>query len=425
MSSTITDTLPPALSTVEAIGEASDPVARRKRRIESFHPAWQRQVAAITAGNPEIEDLADSFPALLFALVSDYGAPAARDAALAIVASGAPLKHASDALALPFWLRRLPALAFERRLPALPMDAEFGLRIASFVPRRSCEAVAWLGALSSAVTAAGPQYALWFTRAVKPAFMSEESLLMMGAWAWFSQHPETEGFKLLRRGWSTDISARRALDEFNVWRRRLRLVDVLGFGLVDCWLQPGTAAGLSFVPLKTVADFLHESECMENCLDQFADQLRTGRNVVFSIRRGERHVACVEIGVHDEECSMPNIVQLRAYRNRRAGPDVWQATYAWLGSQKLAQRTLRPRRVQSAQRSLARQQLWQPYLETIAGSDLEPKLRALLLLPAKKGRLRRDTAGAELQGKPAPRRVRTLPIGQQVSAASRGKTRAD
>jgi hypothetical protein len=425
MSSTITDTLPPALSTVEAIGEASDPGARRKRRIESFHPAWQRQVAAITAGNPEIEDLADSFPALLFALVSDYGAPAARDAALAIVASGAPLKHASDALALPFWLRRLPALAFERRLPALPMDAEFGLRIASFVPRRSCEAVAWLGALSSAVTAAGPQYALWFTRAVKPAFMSEESLLMMGAWAWFSQHPETEGFKLLRRGWSTDISARRALDEFNVWRRRLRLVDVLGFGLVDCWLQPGTAAGLSFVPLKTVADFLHESECMENCLDQFADQLRTGRNVVFSIRRGERHVACVEIGVHDEECSMPNIVQLRAYRNRRAGPDVWQATYAWLGSQKLAQRTLRPRRVQSAQRSLARQQLWQPYLETIAGSDLEPKLRALLLLPAKKGRLRRDTAGSEHQGKPAPRRPRALPIGQQVSAASRGKTRAD
>lgn len=403
------DTLLPVYDAAAATGDVADPAGRRRHRIESFHPAWQKQVAALTAGSPALEDLADSFPALLFALVSGYGTAAARTAAADLVTSGATLKQASDLLALPFWLRRLPAGAFHQSLPILPMDNEFGLRIASFVPRRGGDAAPWLAALSGAAAAAGPSYALWFARSVKPAFMSDESLLMMGAWAWFSQRPGSEGAKLIRKAWSPDISARRALDEFNVWRRRLRLVDALGFGVVDPWLEPGTVAGFEFVPLRTVADFLQESERMENCLDQYADQLRAGRNVVFSIRRGERHVACVEVGVHDEECTMPTIVQLRGPRNRRASPEIWQATFAWLGSQKLVPRKPRSTRVHSAQRSLARQQLWKPYLEHIAGSEVEGRLRCLLLLPARATRQRLD------RPKRMPGRRTSRPVSTEAS----------
>ena len=366
-----------------AASAAGDLAARRKRRIESFHPAWQKSVASLTADDPALEDLADTFPALLFALVSGYGTAQARASALTLVSSGAALKHASDSLALPFWLRRLPAGAFQQALQPLPMDNDFSLRIASFIPRRGSDAAAWLTALSGAATAAGGDFALWFARAIRPAFLSEESLLMMGAWAWFSCNPDTEGSKLIRKGWTPEISARRALDEFNVWRRRLRLVDALGFGTADCWLEPGLVAGLTFVPLRTVSDFLEESVRMENCLDQYADQLSAGRNVVFSIRRRERHLACVEIGVHDEECTMPSVVQLRGPRNRRVSPEIWRATFAWLGSQELVPRKLRSPRTQSAQRSRARQQLWQPYLEHISGSPLEVRLRDLLLLPAR------------------------------------------
>jgi hypothetical protein len=97
----------------------------------------------------------------------------------------------------------------------------------------------------------------------------------------------------------------------------------------------GKAAGFDFVALRTVEDFVAESEALENCLDQYADQLHTGLTAVFSIRKGARRVACVEIGLHDEEVSMPNIVQLRAARNRRAPPEIWQATYSWIGGQRL------------------------------------------------------------------------------------------
>src|SRR5204863_1365026 len=47
-----------------------DAVSRRARRLQAFHPSYRRFVAELTACASELEDLADSFPALLFALVS-------------------------------------------------------------------------------------------------------------------------------------------------------------------------------------------------------------------------------------------------------------------------------------------------------------------------------------------------------------------
>ena len=45
---------------------------RRRRRLESFHPCYRRYIAELTCCASEVEDLADSFPGLLFALVSRY-----------------------------------------------------------------------------------------------------------------------------------------------------------------------------------------------------------------------------------------------------------------------------------------------------------------------------------------------------------------
>ncbi len=354
--------------------------------MQSFPALWQPHIAVVAAEGPALEDLAETFPALLFALASAYGTAEQRRHARQLLLAGAPLKAAADVLELPFWLRRLPPSAFEHALPPMPMDPEFGLRIGSFLPRQGTDARLWLKTFCCALRAAGPAYALWFAKWLKPAFMSEESLQMMAAWAWFSQHPGTEGHALLRKGWSPDMGARRALEEFNVWRRRLRLVDALGVGIAETWLHDGAVAGISFVQLRTVADFLIESERMENCLDQYADQLRTTGNLVFSVRRGERRIACAEIGVHNAECTMPAIVQLRGPRNRRASAEVWQATFAWLGAQKLTARKVRSPRMQSAQKTLARRQLWAPYLDHLEGSGLEEPLRRLLMLPNRRDR---------------------------------------
>lgn len=369
-----------APSDESAVGSAS---GRRARRIESFHPLWRRYIAGLTACSPELEDLAETFPAVLFALVSDYADAPRREAAFALADEGAPLREIADVLGLPWWLRRLPASAFQASIPEFPADGEFAQRIGNLLPRDTRDNAFWLASVGTAAATAGADYALWIARQLRPTHLSEDTALLMGAWAWFSQHPGILGHRLLRKPWRNDMSIRRACEELTVWRRRLRLVDALGGGLQDSWLADGEAGGLQFVALRTVEDFLAESEAMENCLDQYADQLRSRGTVIFSVRRGSRRIACLEIGMHDEECTMPSIVQLRAARNRRASPDVWQATFAWLGGQQLIPRKPRPASAGPQRGELARFQLWQPYLDHVVGSPIEASLRRIAMLPVR------------------------------------------
>ena len=175
------------------------------------------------------------------------------------------------------------------------------------------------------------------------------------------------------------MSFRRAREELATWRQRLRLIECLGPGIESPWLADGIAFGFSFVALRTVDDFITESEVLENCLDQYADQLHGGLNAVFSIRKGTRRVACVEIGLHKEEVTMPTVVQLRALRNRRAPPEVWRATFAWLGGQRLE--PLAPERhlPKPFKRLAARRELWKPYLQHVGGSCEEQAIRLAIL----------------------------------------------
>jgi hypothetical protein len=201
----------------------------------------------------------------------------------------------------------------------------------------------------------------------------------MAAWAWFSEHGDTMGHRLLRRPWCTEMSFKRAREELAAWRQRLRLIECLGRGIESPWLADGMALDFEFVALRTVDDFIAESQALDNCLDQYADQLHAGLTAVFSVRKDGRSVACVEIGLHEEDATMPTIVQLRTARNRRAPPEVWQATYAWLGGQPLE--PLSPERhvPKSTRRAEARRKLWGPYLEFLAGTSHEQAFRRLVL----------------------------------------------
>jgi hypothetical protein len=362
--------------------EQLDAAERRRRRIEAFHPWGRRYVAQLTCCSAELEDLADTFPALLFALVSGYGTPQTRERAFELVSAGASLRQAADALGLAWWLRRLPAGAFMQPLPDFPLGSDFCLNIANLIPREERLLPAWLKRVSHALEAGGGAYALWLARQRDLVGPPEDLFALMAAWAWFSGQPGLLGNRLLRRPWTPAMSFKRAREELTAWRQRLRLSECLGSGIETPWLADSTAGGFEFVALRTVEDYIAESEALENCLDQYADQLHAGLTAVFSIRKGARRVACVEIGLHDEEVSMPNIVQLRGARNRRAPPEVWQATYGWLGGQRLA--PLSPvRRARPLQRVEARRQLWNPYLAKLEGTRHCGDFRRLVLQPTR------------------------------------------
>jgi len=374
---------------------AEDPACRRTRRIEAFAPDYRRFVQDLANSCCRIEDLADSFPALLFALATGYGTPAGREAAFALIKAGAPLRRAADALGLPWWLRHLPAQAFTGPLGSVPSAPEFAARIAPFIPSQPALAGPWLERVLYACQAGHAEFALWTGRQFRgpKPLASERTFLELTAWAWHAFHPDTPGHRLLRKAWEPSLSARRAAEEVGAWRHRIALDLCLGTGLADTWLAEGSALGYDFVALRTAHDFIAEAEAMDNCLDQYAHRLECGTVRVFSVRRQSRIVADLEIAAHEHEFGIPMITQLKSARNRRAPLEVWQAAYAWLGGQSIRPAAADLALLGGGDRERRMIELWRPYLDTLSLAHRRRFENVVLDIGRNGVRKRRHTSG--------------------------------
>ena len=353
--------------------------ARRRRRLAMFRQPFRLEVASLTLGWPLVEDLADSFPALLFALATGYGTAPARATAFRMVENGAPLKDVAAALDLPLWLRRVPADALLQPLPILPVDAEFTTQIHNRVPECNRECAVWLDRVLLAYRLVGREFALWAAREPRflPPCTTEEDLQWLFAWAWASVETKAPGHALLRMAWNPAIGWKRARDEIVLWKKRIDLVGALADPARDQWFAKGQALGYDFVGLDTVADFLAESVQMENCLDQYAAHLSYGRVRVFSVRREGRPVADVELTLRADEITMPSISQVRGPRNRRASPHVWQAVHAWLGAQPFRALNAQPTPPAAAREAV--KVFWAPYFRILQAAGLLPRLGGQLV----------------------------------------------
>lgn len=344
---------------------AETPVVRRRRRVSAFQPAYRRRITALMAKSSELEDLAESFPALLFALATDYGTAEHRRAAIDIVRSGLTLREAATALGLPMWLRRIPPIALRQPLPPIPYDGEFTSIVTNRIPDAPMECADWFERVILALTLVGRDFAIWCAREPKLLlrYMSEEEFHWLLAWAWTSMMPATPGHELLRLKWAPAMSWKRAREEFVIWRKRIGLIPALAGGPSDPWFVDGGALGYTIVRLVTASDFIAESIAMENCLDQYAAHLAYGRVRVFSVRRAGRPMANVELSLRSDDVTMPGVMQVRGPRNRKAQPLVWQAVHAWLGAQPFRSLSPTPTSPTVAREALGA--FWAPYLEAI------------------------------------------------------------
>lgn len=364
---------------------------RRQRRLQAFRPSCRRYIAGLTACSIAIEDLADSFPAMLFALATGYATQADREACLDIVERGGSLKDASNALGLPLWTRRLPPEALVQSLPPLPGDTEFASTMVSRMPENGRECAVWLDRMTLALALSGRDLALWVAREPRllPPLTGEEDLSWLMAWAWASTAPATPGYDLLRGAWSPSIGWKRARDEIAIWRKRVDLVGALAGEPRDPWFQDAHVQGLDIVHLDTVEAFIAESQAMENCLDQYAAHLSYGRIRVFSVRRDGRPIADVELTLRSDETTMPCISQIRGPRNRRAPPPVWQAVHAWLGAQPF--RTLAVVATPAAASRDAYRAFWRPYLAHLEEVGIAHRLGSPMAIREARRRQREET----------------------------------
>ena len=299
------------------------------------YPA-RREVRRLMRSSARLADLAVVFPGAMYALAARRGTQEARDAAVALIESGAALKAVARALELPLWLRRLPPEAFQRVIAPVPSSESFTRRVATRLPAAPSHSALWLDSVAFGAKACHEDFALWladqaiFSEPGKP----EQMFGVLAAYAWHSRATQTRAHSLIVVPWRPEIAFDTALCAAKSWLNRMRLSLQLGPGvLTDPWLSGGQVRGLTFVPLLDRTEILAEARAMQNCADQYAERLADDRCRLFSIRREREHVATLEVGPHSREAGMLAITQLKGRHNMAAPLDVWQAAYAWLAAQ--------------------------------------------------------------------------------------------
>ncbi len=317
-----------------------------QRGAYGFAEPYRHTVEMLAEHSDCMSDLMLSFPGLLFALATEYGSPDDRNAAYTKICTGKPLRDASDTLKLPWWMRKLPPQAFDAPLTgSLPDSETFSKHIVNQIPEQEFDISLWLKKVTRAYQLCDERFALWvagipslYTRAHEVC-ESDDALELLAAWAWFSQNTDNEAHQLIQTLWHPNIGIHKALDAAKTWFNRAKLVLFIGeHGIEDCWLEGKRINGYDIVPLQTAADFISESQSMNNCLDQYADQIRFHRVRVFSIRREGTPIANIEIGPHEDDRTMPGIEQVRGPKNRRVNPLIWQLAYNWMGQQNFSAR---------------------------------------------------------------------------------------
>ena len=368
------------LRCTEVQGSNADDGGVRPDAHRLTYPAsYRTQIAAFAAGRRNVEDLAASFPALLFALATGYATPEQRSDALECILTGKKLKAAAEKLGLPLWLRRLPPAALTAPLPVLPDDPEFALTVVPALPRQPEAMLPWLDFISIADRLVGRDVALWFARHARlvPPVTSVTEALWTLAWAFYSKRPDTLAGRIQRLAWTTRTGPRSAREEAANWRKRIEGLLALGTGFPNTWFADGSAMGYEFVALKSPEDLFAECASMRNCLDLYALRLGHMRSRLFSVRSRGKPIATLELGLRNDEVGVPFIVQLRGIGNRRASPAVWQAVHAWMGGQSFAHldRTPRPKRMSL----VLRRELWAPLTAAATALGLGERIEPLTI----------------------------------------------
>ncbi len=399
-----------------------------------FDPQTRRAIARLANQHERLGELTDTFPGLLFVLATGAVRTSMRARAIDMIEAGRPLRAVAEEAGMPYWTRRLCAGAFGFPIHRLPSAPVLARRLSNVIPAGPIAQRAWFWAVHFATCAVGPEFGVWVGEqaARHPSrFRGAAGRMMLrqlSAWAWHSAQPQTQGYLLTRRRWTGDLGLRRAMEEAQNWHARVALARTLAERSgAPSWIREGEADGFAFVELKTIEDFLCESASMDNCLDQFAPHLAARDSQIFSIRVRGRPVADVEIGRHDGELTMPAVLQLRGVRNRRAGARIWQAAYAWLGSQRLSARRTTSRRPGTSRAGKAFDRaFWSDYFRALERADVPADLRCELIVAfdldkAFPTRARMDKAAMLREGAECPVAASAGGCGGKAKPTARGQ----
>lgn len=356
--------------------------------IRRFERSLRHRLRKLKAESPWLGDLLYTFPGAAVCIAAGRQPASRRQEAKRLVVEGRSLSQAAAALGLPLWTRSLPPEAFTGPLGDLPGGHDFARRIANCLPRRPEESAMWLRWVSYGSTVAGPEFALWLAR--EDFYHADPSggtpILPLAAYAWFSSQPGTVGRNLMRRRWSPGMQFVIAVGEAAAWLDRVLLDYCLGWFDANGWYRDSAVGVYRFIPLLSRRSLEEEGSRMNNCVATYATKVSSGRCLIYSVRRGARRVATLEIVTG--RGGAPAINQLYGPHNTQPPCDVKWAVESWLAQRTkcpLGSPTDTPLRDASPAAAQRWREVWKPFRES------RPELAAVLHSPAAgSAKLRKD-----------------------------------
>lgn len=284
----------------------------------------------------KMRDLLYSFPAAALAIVSGYGEQSEREKAIRLVKKGKPLRLVADALGLPYWMRKVPPEALKYDLVRFPDDLQFHRYISGAMPSDIDALANWLVWVPEAARLVDNDFAYWIA---KQSMLSNDvgtadNLLPLALYAWYSGKPGSYAGGFIDTRWDKTMAFDGVLHLVRCWLNKIRIEVLAGTkGVTNTWLKPGHAHGYDFVPLLTQADLDKEGEVMDHCVASYMYEVVQNNCRIFGIRQRDKHVATLDIRVHEIHEGIPVIEQLSAFDNEEAPPEIWRATFEWLSRQ--------------------------------------------------------------------------------------------
>ena len=340
---------------------------QRRRIIDNlsrFPENHQEAVLTLAAKHDRLAELAASFPALLFALAITKNEPCAKQVSQGIF-DGRPLADLAEIGSVPLWLRKLPPEAFTQRLPQLPDDAAFRVRIANHLPRQPAYAAKWLKQLGRAVNWCDEDFAIWLVRAINAnpdLEISGKWLFKLALYAWFSRHPETFAGQLIETRWNPKMTYAAATDGLHQWRENARTHLLLeSVEPEKPWVQQTVQGEYQFEPILSATALISEAIAMENCIRSYSDEIAMRETQFWVIKKDNKRLAHCAIG-HKWREPLPSITEIYGPNNAEVSAEVYRAAWVWLINANLPD--LRPNERQLSDIKIDRDvwaKFWRPY----------------------------------------------------------------
>ena len=305
-------------------------------QLRRYNRGYRRRLRKMARSSSRLSDLLYTFPAAAFVIAGHGGNPLARAEAARLVKDGASLRKVGKVLGLPGWTRRLPPETFNEAFGNLPDSDRFNRSIVNLIPDEAGKVAVWFSWLIRADQYCDEDFALWLARQ-KISFLPDERpdiLLPLAAWVWFCRNGKTRARGLIETPWTAQTGFAKAIEATRGWIVRLLLDDCHDSSRqIGRWLVPQKASGYRIIPLRKRDELADEGRLMHNCVADYATAVAAGNCLIYSVRRGNNHVATLEIKPHHAMGGTPVVAQLLGPHNDEVDEAITRAVDGWLKRQ--------------------------------------------------------------------------------------------